>query len=143
MSFSRTQHNVPAQGSNRTTQSRDEHPNHDALTLLSLVLCCLLIQYLKKLLCLPRCLVILCPPFEIILIFFAVHIDMDSFTRQTVRLLAHRTVESVDIVVVLTPPTTVWGFTMKAVRSLTFRCGEASVQKLVEILRRQELKNKF
>ena len=68
---------------------------------------------------------------------------MDSFTRQTVRLLAHRTVESVDIVVVLTPPTTVWGFTMKAVRSLTFRCGEASVQKLVEILRRQELKNKF
>ena len=66
---------------------------------------------------------------------------MDSFTRQTVRLLAHRTVESVDIVVVLTPPLTVWGFTMKAVWSLTFRCGEASVQKLVEILRRQELKN--
>ena len=60
---------------------------------------------------------------------------MDRFTRQTVRLFTHRTVESVDIVFVHTPPLTVWGFTMEAVSSLTFRCSEASVQELVEILR--------
>ena len=93
------------------------------------------VVYLKKLLCLLRRLIILCSPFEIILIFFAVHVGVDSFTRQTVRLFTHRTVKSVDIVLVHTPPLTVWGFTMEAVGSLTFRPGEASVQELVEILR--------
>ena len=83
--------------------------------------------YLKKLLCLLGCFIILCSSLEIILIFSAVHVFMDRFARQTVWFSTHRTVESVYIILIHTPPLTVRGFTVEAVWSLAFRCGEAAV----------------
>ena len=129
---------VPARARTPKTRSTDDLTNHAATTPSresTIYSSFLFIVYLKKLLCLPRCLVILRSPFEIILIFFAVHVGVDSFTRQTVRLFTYWTVKSVNIVFVHTPPLTVRGLTMEAVSSLTFCCSEASVQELVEILR--------
>lgn len=60
---------------------------------------------------------------------------MDSFACEAVRLFTDRTVKSVYIVLVHTPPRTVGCFAMEAVGSLTLCCGETAVQKLVEILR--------
>ena len=98
-----------------------------------------LLFYLEKLLRFPGRFIIMCPSLEVILIFFAVHVGVNHFARQTVRLITHWTMESIDIVLVHTPSLTIWSFTMKAVGGLTFRSGEATVQELVEIFRREKL----
>lgn len=90
-------------------------------------------MYLKILLSLFRRLIILRSPFQVILIFFTVHISVNSFASQTVGLLTHRTVKRVHIILVQTPPLTVRSFTVEAIGSLTLRCCETSVQEPVEI----------
>ena len=91
-------------------------------------------MYLKKLLRLFSSLVIFRSPFEIILILFTVHVGVNSFARQTVRVTAHGAVKRVDVILIQTPPLTVWRFAVEAVCGLTFRLSEAAVQEPVEIL---------
>ena len=90
-------------------------------------------MYLKKLLRLFSGHVILRSPFKIILILFTVHVSVNSFASQTVRLITHGAVERVDVILIQTPPPTVWSFAVEAVCGLTLRCSEAAVQELVEI----------
>lgn len=90
-------------------------------------------MYLKKLLRLSSGHVILRSPFKIILILFTVHVSVNSFASQTVRLITHGAMERIDVILIQTPPPTVWSFAVEAVCGLTLRCSETAVQELVEI----------
>lgn len=68
------------------------------------------------------------------MIFLAVHVEVNSFARQTVGLIANGTVKRIDIILVQTPPLTVWSFAVKTVSSLAFCRSETAVQELVEIV---------
>ena len=77
------------------------------------------------------------------MIFLAVHVKVNGFARQTVRLIANGTVERIDIILIQTPPLTVWSFAVKAVSGLAFCRSETAVQEPVEIFLGEKLEKKF